>query len=308
MIAAVKINNLSVFSKLPWKLGIVGFMAYPQTLKEEGVKEAVTKLLEEEVFEILEFHLMKNENMKVLLKLANDHNVEVALALQPMILMQGYELSSLDKSKRKEALKKFKEVVDKAHEYNINKIALCTGRDPGAENREKATKGLIDALTELCEYAKEYGISIYLENFDREYDKKLLLGPTLEAANVIRSVRKEVNNIWLLWDLSHAPLLNEKPEILKEVHDILGHIHIGCAEKTDEGLKDYHPVFYTKNSINDVNDVATLLEVLLDIGYKGAMSFEIKPKEYQTSEEIVNVAEGVLYTAFIKVLKKKITH
>ncbi len=302
----VKLKNLEFLSKFPWRVGIVGFMAYPETLKQDEKSiEATTKLLEEEIFDIVEFHALKYEVWKKIAKMLNEKGVELVAALQPTTLLHGYSLSSIDENKRKEAVKVFKEQIEKAHTLEISKIALCSGPDPGIEKRNLAKRALISSLKELCDLAKSYDMNIYLENFDRDYDKKLLLGPTSETVSLIKEIRKEFNNLWLLWDLSHAPLLNETPEVLKNVSDVLGHIHIGCAEKTEEGLKDYHPGFYTKGAINDVVDVMKLLQVLLEVGYCGAVSFEIKPKENEKSELVINTAKGVLYTAFCKLLKRR---
>lgn len=299
-----KVDNVEALVKMPWKVGIVAFMAFPSTLKNEGVIEATETLLKDGFFDVIEYHVMPKEVLKKVAEMTEEYGVELAGALQPVILVEKFNINSLNEDERAKAVKRLKEQVDVAHSVGIKKVALCSGPDPGPRDREQAMKALHKSLLELCDHAKSYGITVYLENFDREYDKKLLLGPTLEAYELIKGLRGEVTNLMLLWDLSHAPLLHEKPQVLKEVKDVLGHIHIGCTEKTSEGLKDYHPGFYTPNAINDVNDVAELLKVLLDIGYEGGVSFEVKPKSQETSLQIINAAKGVLYTAFQKTIKE----
>ena len=296
-----RINNIDALAKMPWKVGIVGFMAFPNTLKNENVIEATKTLLEDGFFDIIEYHIMPKETLKRVITLADEVGVEIAGALQPAILIQKFNINSLEEEERVKAVNKLKEQVDIAHSVGIKKVALCSGPDPGPKKRKQAVEALRKSLLELCDHARSYGIIVYLENFDRDYDKKLLLGPTLEAYELIKELRKDVTNLKLLWDLSHAPLLHEKPQVLKNVKNILGHIHIGCAERTPEGLKDYHPGFYTPNSVNTVNDVIELLKVLLEIKYEGAISFEIKPKPQETSLQVINAGKGVLYTAFQKI-------
>ena len=81
-------------------------------------------------------------------------------------------------------------------------------------------------------------------------------------------------------------------------------IHIGCSKKVGEKLYDWHPGFYRPGAINDERDVARLLRVLLDIGYTGAVSFEVKPEEGQLPMEVVYTAKSVLERAFQIVLEE----
>ena len=299
-----KAGNLELLAKAPWKIGIVAFMAFPSTLKGVDVIEATEALLKDGFFDMIEHHIIPIEVLRKVANMAEEAGVELAGALQPTILIQKFNINSLDEGERMRAVKRLKEEIDVAHSVGINKVALCSGPDPGSQKREQAMKALRASLLEICEHAKSYGITVYLENFDREYDKKLLLGPTLETYKLIKELGEETTNLKLLWDLSHAPLLHEKPQILKNVKNVLGHVHIGCAERTSEGLKDYHPGFYTPNAVNDVNDVIELLKVLLEIRYEGGISFEVKPKEQENSLQVINTAKGVLYTAFQRTIKE----
>jgi sugar phosphate isomerase/epimerase len=105
-----------------------------------------------------------------------------------------------------------------------------------------------------------------------------------------------------MWDLSHAPMLGESPEDLRRAKGFLAHIHVGCSKKTDGTYVDSHPGFYVKGAVNSEDDVARLLQVLLEINYDGMIGFEVKPEPQQTSEEIVNTAKGVLTSAYQKVV------
>jgi len=102
--------------------------------------------------------------------------------------------------------------VDEAYEIGAKSLAFLSGKDPGEGERDQAFKLLISSINEICEYAKSKGdLRIALEIFDREIDKKCLIGPANEAKMVAEEVRKEFDNFGLMVDLSHLPLLKETP-------------------------------------------------------------------------------------------------
>ena len=218
--------------------------------------------------------------------------------LQPDILTNRLDLNALDESKRREAIAKVKSEIDLASSRGMHIVGLCSGPDPGANKRGEAAERLIQSLMEISTHAYQRGVLLALETFDRDHDRRLLLGPTSEACEVVRKVRERCQNIGLMWDLSHAPMLDETPENLKDAADILVHIHVGCSKRTNGTLIDAHPGFYTKGAVNSEEDVAQLLQALLDIKYKGMVGFEVKPEPHQTSEEIVTTAKGVLMAAY----------
>ncbi len=303
----IRAMGADVLAKAPWRVGVVAFMAFPETLKGREVVGAAEALAADGSFDLVEFHVVDVETLRRVAKVLEEGGIELAAALQPAVLIEKCDVSSLEEGRRREAVDKLKQLIDVAHEAEVKKVALCTGPDPGPQRRAEALESLKRSLTELCDHAKSYAMTIYLENFDRDYDKRLLLGPTREAAEVVRELRREGADLWLLWDLSHAPLLHESPDVLRGVADVLGHVHVGCAERTKEGLKDYHPGFYSPGAVNGVEEVAHLLEVLADVGYSGALSFEVKPKPNETSWQVLHCSKGVLYSAFQKMLAKAIS-
>jgi sugar phosphate isomerase/epimerase len=157
----------------------------------------------------------------------------------------------------------------------------------------------------LCEKADGCGVNLLIETFDRTLDKKLLIGPMEEAVRIVTEVRKDYDNIGVLWDLSHGPLIGEKPDVLSKAGELLEHIHIGCAERAGNGgLLDHHPGFYTKNAVNTSDDVADLLKVLSDLDYFGFVGFEVKPQDFQTSQEVISTAKSVLIEGFQKAIPR----
>jgi len=291
-----------ILRPFPWKVGIVGFMAFPDTLKYKGILNAFKNLAYDPFFDLIEFHEIPDEDWEKVRPILEKTGVKISLALQPDVLIGKYNPNDLNEDGRKKAVELFKRRIEKADERGINTVALCTGPYPGKEKAEESIKALEKTMRELLDFADTFNMDIVLESFDRKYDKKLLFGPLNEIAEFVRKLRENYENIGILWDLSHAPMLNETPRNLYDVKDILMHIHIGCTKETDEGYKDWHPGFYRPGAINGVNEVKELLKVLKKINYKGAISFEVKPEENQLPLEVVNSAKGVLYTAYARMV------
>ena len=279
-------------------------MANPATLKGREVRETFQTLVNDPFFDMIEIHILPDnvwDEVKTVLK---DSEIKIATGLQPLVLMEGYNPSSLKEEERIKAIEAIKRGIETSAKRGINTVAFCSGPDPGRENREAAKDALIKSLKEIAGYAKKLGVKVILETFDREYDKRQLIGPINEAVEIAKAVREEYDNFGLMWDLSHAPMLGEKPSDLRIAAPYLAHIHIGCAKETSEGLKDWHPGFYRPGAINGIDEVKELIRILTDIGYSGAVGFEVKPEEGQVWLEVVNSAKGVLYTAFANYLSE----
>jgi sugar phosphate isomerase/epimerase len=299
----IKHHGLEISARFPWKIGIVSFMAFPSMTKgPDELFESIKAISNDSFFDAIEIPLISDLHWDRLKSMLEEK--EIARGCQPDLLTKKLDPNSLDKAKREEATSFIKRQVDECSRRGLKRLAICSGPDPGKEQREEARRLLVQSLKDICSYASHKGLEILLETFDRDWDKKLLIGPLDEAIEVIESVRKTEKNIGLMWDLSHAPLLREKPEDLKRASHVLEHIHIGCAKQLDDKLLDWHPVFYTNGAINTAHDIANLLQTLLDIRYKGIVAFEVKPEEQQTSQQVLDTAKGTLMSAFQEVALK----
>ncbi|MEZ0345173.1 MAG: sugar phosphate isomerase/epimerase family protein [Infirmifilum sp.] len=290
----------------PWKVSIVAFMANPLLMKNstQAAVETVEALARDPFFDMLEFNLLSDEVWSLIQPVIRNANLDVAVGLQPMTTAQGYNPAAVDEQTRRKAVEALSEAIKRSAERGITKVGFSSGADPGPENREAAKDALVKSLKELAALGGKYGVKLILETFDRDWDKKQLIGPIREAVEIVEEVRQEYSNIGLLWDLSHAPMLGEKPSDIRVAREYLFHIHIGCTKKLPDGrLMDWHPGFYRPGAINGVEDVAQLLSVLEEIGYTGAIGFEVKPEENQEWREVVEAAKGVLYTAFARTIR-----
>ena len=295
------------------KVGIIHFMAYPQTMKGEGpILETLQKIAEDDFFTAVEVSWMKdNDVRKKARDLLEASHLAVGYGAQPRLLVNKLDINSFDEEERKKAIQQVKEGVDEAYELGAKGLGFLSGKDPDEEKREQALDLLISSTKEICKYAQSKGnLMIALEIFDQEIDKRCLIGPADLARRYAAEVRKEFNNFGLLVDLSHLPLLGESPkEAILPVKDYLIHAHMGnciIRDKNQVGYGDEHPRFGIQGGENDVQELIAYLRVLLDIGYLNPenppfLSFEVKPLPGESSEVVIANAKRTLKEAWARV-------
>jgi len=308
----------------PWqafcKLGLVHFMMYPQVMRGEGpILETAQKIAADDFFEVIEIAPVKDAAVLPQLKrLAESAHMLIGFGAQPGLLINKLNLAALDEAQRQKAVDNVKGSIDQAYAVGARILALLDGPNsyPGPDKVEQAKDAIVCSLSELCRYAKDkaidYTLWISLETFDREIEKRSLLGPTPEAAGIISRVKKAHENIGLTVDLSHLPLLNETPEqALSAAAEHLIHVHIGnaiMAEKTQEGYGDQHPGFGVPGSENDTPELIEYLQVLFKIGYFAkslpttmpVVTFEAKPLSFETPEIVTANIKRVWKEAWAK--------
>ena len=179
---------------------------------------------------------------------------------------------------------------------------------PAPEGRQQATDLLVDSLSQICAYASSKGnIKVVVETFDRDIDKKALIGPNAEGVSLSQRIRQKHSNFGLMLDLSHLPLQHETSEqALRIAKDHLVHAHMGnCVmrDKTHPAYGDNHPRFGVPGGENDVPQVVEYIRVLMQIGYlneknPAILSFEVKPMADESSEIIIANAKRTLREAW----------
>ena len=196
----------------------------------------------------------------------------VYLPILPIIL-ERLEPGSADPGQRQHALTRLKALIDEAADFGAGLAMVQGPLDPGPGEREAATARLAEDLRELCDHAAARSrgrlLHLTLENFDRDIEKKRLIGPTAEAVALAEAVDRP--NFGLTLDLSHLPLLGEDPaEALACAAPHLIHTHIGSCvlAPADSPLYgDFHPRFGHPHGRNDLPEVVAFLEALDGIDY-----------------------------------------
>jgi sugar phosphate isomerase/epimerase len=294
--------------------GIVHFMAFPATIKGEGpILDTVRHIVADPYFEVIEISWIKDAAVRAQVKaLLTGSAVEVKYGAQPRLLTQKLDLNSVDETLRARAVAEIKLAVDEASELGIRDVGLLSGSDVPAAERPAAMDRLEKSLVELCRYAAPKGIYLVLEVFDRDIDKKALIGPAATARDIAERVKRSCGNFGLMIDLSHIPLLGESPEqALLPVKDHIAHIHIGNAyfadHRTSPAWGDNHPHFGFPGGANDVPEIVAFLKVLFQIGYlkadgsaRGNVSFEIKPLPGEDAAVMIAAAKRKLGEAWAR--------
>ena len=291
------------------KPGIVQFVVYPEVMKGEGpMAETAVSLLADGFFEVIETGPVNDviERRKVR-EAVEEKGAELAFACQPIQLGQKLNLASLDEAERAHALYAIRDAIPQARTLGAVGIALLSGPDPGPTNRAKATSALLDSLVSICREAGT--LPVHLETFDRDVDKKCLIGPTDEAVALAKRVRSQVRNFGLMIDLSHLPLLRETSrQALTAAKDVLTHIHVGNAvvDPKHPQYGDLHPRFGLEGSENGVDELAEFLSVLFEIGYLGRgvrriVTMEVKPVPNETADSLISATKGTWEAAWQKV-------
>jgi sugar phosphate isomerase/epimerase len=279
-------------------------MAFPEMVQgNEKFLSGVKAVAVDPFFDGIEFPKPPEDLWNKVEELVENEGKVAILVGQPEVLNRGLNPSSLDETERKRAVDDLGKIIEDAGAHGVWLITLCSGPDPGAPKRKDASNKMVDSFKQLCEKADGCGVNLLIDTFDRTVDKKLLIGPMEEAVKIVSEVREDYDNIGVMWDLGHAPLIGEKPDVLTKAGELLEHVHIGCAGRAEGGgLLDLHAGFYSKNAVNTSDDVADLLKVLSDIDYFGFVGFEIKPQDFQTSQEVISTAKSVLLEGFQKAI------
>ena len=291
------------------KVGLVHFMAFPETGKGEGpILESLAAIASDEFFGSVEVTRIKDPIVRrEAAALLASAGLEVGFGAQPMILGGKHDLNSLDEATRSAALATCYEALAQAKELGARKLGILSGPDPGREKREAAKEALIRSLLDLGRRCESEGIQLALETFDFDIDKRALVGPNGEAAEIARIVRRDVPSFGLMLDLSHLPLQYETPQdALTATADVLVHAHCGNAIMRDKShplYGDQHPRFGHPHGENGVDELREYLRVLLEIGYlqKGTLrtlAFEVKPAPGETSQAVIANAKRTLVQAW----------
>ena len=299
-------------------VGLIHPMAYPECIKGEGpILETLGKILKDDYFGAVEVTWMKDDAIrKEAAKMLSCAHMDVIFAGQPPLLTQKLDINAADDAARKQAIDQCKNSVDQAYELGASILALLSGPNPADGDKNAATDRLVDSLTQICKYAQSSAngkcLTVCIETFDFDIDKKCLIGPTAEAVEMAKTVRAECPNFGLTVDLSHQPMLNESiKHMVSTASEYLLHAHIGNCVMSDNSLPSYgdqHPAFGCSCGENDVDEVVEFLRALGNIGFFNrslpttmpVVSFEVKPLAGEDSDVVVAGAKRVLNEAWAK--------
>ncbi|MGE0628357.1 MAG: sugar phosphate isomerase/epimerase family protein [Hyphomicrobiaceae bacterium] len=290
------------------RVGLVHFKAFPGIETGEGpILETLEKICADEFWTAVEVGWMKDYRVKNTARsLLDQSHLSVAYATQPKALSTKLNLNAFDPKERANAISSIKSCVDEAYDLGAEVVRIIAGKDPGDAKRAEAKKLLVDSLAQILDYGKEGGgkMKFTLKVFDRDIDKKNLIGRIGDAADVARELRSSYPNFGLLTDLSHFPLLDEEPEeSIPQVRQYLDSVHLGnCVfrERRHAAYGDIQPRFGLPGGEIDTPQVTHYFRVLAKNGF-----FE-KPERPIVSAEVRPVMAGEISDIVIANAKRVI--
>lgn len=294
------------------RVGIVHFKAFPGIETGVGpIAETLEKICADEFWTAVEIGWMKDYRVRNTARMLLDQShLSVAYATQPKMLSNKFNLNSLDQRERSTAIDAVKSSVDEARQLGAEVVRLIAGKDPGDEKRGEAKKLLVDSIQQILDYAAEDddGLKFTLKIFDRDIDKKNLIGHAGDAADVAAALRPDYPNFGVLTDLSHFPLLDEDPEVsIPMLAEYLDAVHLGnCAfrDKRHPAYGDIQPRFGIPGGETDTPEVTDFFRVLRRNGFfdkaeRPIVSAEVRPViAGEISEIILANAKRVIRDAW----------
>ena len=235
----------------------------------------------------------------------------------------GMDLSSLDEEKRTASVESGKRLIDQCYQEKARIMHVVTGKYTGEEEKDAMLAAFEKSLAELCAYAveageqEEYVLTVSVETGDRYYDRHYLLGPTNEAVAIVRRVKEKYENVGILLDQSHFPVMREDPhKALWQARDYLSHVHIGNSYVKDMEkpyFGDKHLPFGVPDSEVGVEELARFLTTLREIGFfdrtsvtrKPLVSFEVGPFGDEPEELVIANVKRVFIEAWQKIKWKE---
>jgi sugar phosphate isomerase/epimerase len=275
--------------------GVIHPLIYLECRGGEGpILETLPTIINDSDFGAIEIAPIKNPEVRQKAKalLAQSQLQVVYLPILP-VLLEKLEPGSADPDLRKAAMTRLKVLIDEAIDFGCVMAMVQGPLDTAPDQREATTERLVQDLQELCDYASarstQKQLLITFENFDRDIEKKRLIGPTVEAAAMADAVDRQ--NFGLTIDLSHLPLLGEtSAHALQAAGRHLIHAHIGnCViDHADSPLYgDFHPRFGHPLGRNDLPEVVDYLRQLDNVrywtkardrlGFTPILSMELRP-------------------------------
>jgi len=294
-----------------FKPGLIHFMAYPATMKGEGlIAETVKKIACDEYFSAIEVTWIKDPEVRqAVKKMVETSHMTLGYGGQPRTLTTGTNINDLDEDGRKRAVALLKEGIDEAYELGAAGFAFLSGQYEEA-TKEQSFQALVKSTKEMCAYAKSKGnMRVILEIFDYDIDKKSIIGPVDLAKRFAEEITKEHANFGLMVDLSHIPMLHEScEESILPIKEYIVHAHMGNTVIKDPSCVAYgdtHPRFGFPDSENDVEELVEYLRILFKAGFFNEknppiLSFEVKPWGDEDADLLIANSKRVLNEAWAR--------
>jgi len=188
--------------------------AYPASFRAAGAMEdCMEKLAAGGFFKRMELPFLEDKSFPGRIRsICGRNGLSLTLWTSEILAGENLNLSSCSEDLRQHSVSRICRLLECAAEYGADCVGCLSGPDPGEEQRPLAKQQLVRSLVELGQYAARFGeLNVAMEPLDREAHKKGLIGPTIEAIEVIKKARENTDRVFLAWDSGHVVLNNEDP-------------------------------------------------------------------------------------------------
>ena len=166
-----------------------------------------------------------------------------------------------DADKRRKAVDRLKEHIELGAAIGSPVVVgIMRGSIPDFDREEEYLARYREGLGELCDFAKDAGVKIYVESIMRYINNYLNNVP--ETAEFLRSMNKD--NLFLHID-THSMVVEDREEYdtVKAAADITGYVHFSDSNRGYPGAGNI--------------DFKPIMKALYDTGYDGYISTECTP-------------------------------
>lgn len=289
------------------RIGLVHHMLYNDSINDpDDHLKTLAEFLKRDDIETLDCCIpYGEERRKILAEKVRKCQKEVVYALH-LFPANKISLASLSFQEQSIAQLIIKDQIDVAAAIGATGIVFVSGADI-PDNRIEAKKSFKEFCIWFCNELKQYDITALLEPFDREFDKKFLLGPIVECVEFIDSLQPYVKNIGIELDIAHLPLMGEDlVYAVRTSAKYIKRVHLGnCISKNTSNplYGDFHPAIGIKDGDIDVDEVAIVLKELLKIKYlnkdnRGALILEMIPLPGKSVEDTIQYSFDKLNDAW----------
>jgi sugar phosphate isomerase/epimerase len=205
-------------------------------------------------------------------KIIEENGLALTQWMSMVLITEKLNLSSLDEDLRRKSVARMIDWMPLCAECGTTSFAVLSGPDPGPALRAQTTEQLYRSFIEICEALERYRpLRLLLEPLDRDAHKNFLIGPTDEAASLLRRVKEQYPKAGLSWDTAHSALCEE--DVVASMcgyRDCISQMHLANAvlDRSDTRYGDHHmpmgaPGFLT------VEKCADLFEAGVKCGFLG---------------------------------------
>jgi sugar phosphate isomerase/epimerase len=304
----------------PWseflQLGLVVPAFYPEIRERKGpILRVLKKLAADSFFQAMEFSGAEERSVqKEIIDVLKTNGKTLVFSGGSYCYQGQNNLHDLDEEKRRKALSNVEKIIDEAIEYGCKILYVMGFEAPASEERAKALEKFSSSMKALSGYARKKNpsspLTISLENFFILRQSPFLLGPSREAAQLLRNLRRDHPNLGLTFDTSHILQLREDlSTTYAAVQDVIAHIHLSnclIKDQTSPFYGDKHPPYGMPGSEIGIAELASFLKLLQQAGHftrtfptgKPVLSLEVITPAGQSPEATLDGAKEAFQQAW----------